>query len=600
MGACSRFPAERRAARSPRWIALLLLLLSLLPASAGASPADEHPFVTRPIWIYDNWSAYDELSDAVPLTEDLAMRELAEIVRLRKLGVEFDYYLMDAFWYAPDGGYRDWRKESWPEGPDRWIEACLANGIKPGLWFGTNSLLQMNAASRWHDSLITNGGAMALYGGGFLPDFMDTLQGWYDRGVRLFKLDFANFDAAVAGDERHLAPAEIRRRNENALYDALAAFRRRNPDVVLVAFNGFGGDLGSTDAPLPFREPVDLAWLKVFDSLYSGDPRPSDLPQMNFWRSVDLYSDHMVDRFHASGVPLPRLDSIAVMIGNTGTNYRRKLHAWQGSMLLMMARGGWVNTVHGELERLDSDQARWLARAQALYQELKQNGRTRSFGGVPGEGAPYGYVTGNADGAVYTVVNPAESISLVPLGRGATEGRILFRDAGYEPVLEGGAIRLGPEQLALVGTGRYADPAYDLGVQTDVVIPRRIAPLGINFSFDETTGALAAMVMPPVSGDLRVILQQRDLEGMALRTSGGAPPDGVRMGHILTIKAAQGGKPLPVEVRYDRMIWSGLSWAAGEIRHGAMEPGEPIEIRLSSTETDPSARLAGQIFVIEY
>ncbi len=70
---------------------------------------------------------------------------------------------------------------------------------------------------------------------------------------------------------------------------------------------------------------------------------------MNFWRSVDLYSDHMVDRFNASGIPLPRLDSIAVMIGNTGTNYRRKLHAWKGSLLLMMARGGWVNTVHGEL-----------------------------------------------------------------------------------------------------------------------------------------------------------------------------------------------------------------------------------------------------------
>jgi hypothetical protein len=133
-----------------------------------------------------------------------------------------------------------------------------------------------------------------------------------------------------------------------------------------------------------------------------------------------------------------------------------------------------------------------------------------------------------------------------------------------------------------------------------VVIPRRIAPLGVNFSFDEATGALTTAVLPPVSGDLRVILQQRDLDGLALRTSGGAPPDGTRMGHILVIKATQGGKRLPVEVRYDRAIWSGLSWAAGEIRHGAMEPDQPIEIRLSSAETDPSLRLEGRIFTVEY
>ena len=309
------------AARSARWIALLALLL----VASWHAHAAEHPFLKKPIWIYDNWSAYDELSDTVPLTEDLAMRELAEIVRLRKLGVEFDYYLMDAFWYAPDGGYRSWRPESWPQGPDRWIEACLANGIQPGLWFGTNSLVQLSAAPRWRDSLITNGGAMALYTGAFLPDFMDMLQSWYDRGIRLFKLDFANFNAAAAGDENRLSPAEIRARNMVALRKALEKFRRRNPDAVLVAFNGFGGDLGSTDAPLPFREPVDPAWLKIFDSLYSGDPRPSDVPQMNFWRSVDLYSDHMVGRFNASGIPLPRLDSIAVMLGNTGTNYRRKI-----------------------------------------------------------------------------------------------------------------------------------------------------------------------------------------------------------------------------------------------------------------------------------
>jgi len=37
--------------------------------------------------IYGNWSAYDELSDGVPLTEELAMRQIQELLRLRLSGV---------------------------------------------------------------------------------------------------------------------------------------------------------------------------------------------------------------------------------------------------------------------------------------------------------------------------------------------------------------------------------------------------------------------------------------------------------------------------------------------------------------------------------
>jgi|GEM_PF-3688720 len=64
------------------------------------------PLLRDPIWVYNDWSAYDELSDRIPLTEDLAMRELDQVLRLQKFGVRFDYYMMDAFWFAPDGAYR--------------------------------------------------------------------------------------------------------------------------------------------------------------------------------------------------------------------------------------------------------------------------------------------------------------------------------------------------------------------------------------------------------------------------------------------------------------------------------------------------------------
>ena len=111
------------------------------------------PIARDPIFVYNNWSAYDELSDNIPLTEHLAMKELDEILRLRRFGIRFDYYTIDAFWFDPDGGYRTWRKPNWPNGPDAWIRKCRENGILPGLWFSTNTLVKINAAPEWRDSL---------------------------------------------------------------------------------------------------------------------------------------------------------------------------------------------------------------------------------------------------------------------------------------------------------------------------------------------------------------------------------------------------------------------------------------------------------------
>ncbi len=399
-----------------------------------------------PVWVYNDWSSYDELSDNIPLTEEVAMKELNEIVRLRKFGVHFDYYMMDAFWFDLDGGYRTWRKPNWPNGPDRWIAACQQNGLKPGLWFSTNTLVKINATPQWKDSLNSKGGSMSFVDGGFLPDFINVLQYWYNHGIRAFKFDFVDLDAVTPANERAFSRDEIRQRNATAFREALKKFRTKNPDVLLVAFNGFGGDMESTAGPFPFRNPIDLRWLEVFDSMYSGDPRPSDVPETNFWRSMDIYSDHMVRRYGQSGLPLERIDSTGMMIGNTGTIYYRKTNAWQGMLWGMMARGGWVNTIHGNLEFLDADKACWFARAQHLFAALQAEGRTKAFGGIPGNVEAYGFGSFDTTGSVYTVVNPSQAVQEISLPRlsrvqgplGA--GGIIFRDAGFAPILRGGRI----------------------------------------------------------------------------------------------------------------------------------------------------------------
>ncbi len=562
------------------------------------------PLARDPIFVYNNWSAYDELSDNIPLTEHLALKELDEVLRLRRFGVRFDYYMMDAFWFDPDGGYRTWRKPNWPDGPDAWIKKCRDNGILPGLWFGTNALVKINPAPAWQDSLTEKKGSMSFSEGGFLPDFMGSLQYWYDHGIRMFKFDFADFDAATPAIAKTESREQIHARNVDAIREALKQFRRRNPDIVLVAFNGFGGDVESTAGLFPFHNAIDLRWLGVFDSLYSGDPRASDVPEMNFWRSMDIYSDHMVRRYEQSFMPLERIDSTGFMLGNTGTIYYRKTHAWKGALILMMARGGWVNTVHGNLEFLTDEDARWFAKVQALYLRLESMGRTKTFGGVPGEIQPYGFGSLDADGAVYALVNPAQSVEEIQMPQLShvqktnAPGRLLFRDAGFQPEVTGDKIKLGPGQMAVVGYGEYAKAQYDLGVQQDVQIPRSIRPIDATFS-EHGKNTIEATVVAPEHGDLRIMMQHRSTDGNIMRSWKGGPPNGTNMSKVFVLEARQNGRPLPLEINYDKVIWSGLSWAVGEIRQGDFRGGQPVTVQCSSAESD-EVRLEGKVFNVSY
>ena len=590
--------------RKMRRGAALPLAMVLAAVVTFAQTEPPPPALQAPISVYNDWSSYDELSDNIPLTETLAMRELDELLRLKRAGVRFDYYMMDAFWFAPDGGYRTWRTPNWPNGPDAWIRKCQANGVLPGLWFSTNTLVKIQAAPAWKDSLNKDGSAMSFSEGGFLPDFMNALQFWYDHGIRMFKFDFVDLGAATPATATKLSKAEIKERNATAFREALRAFRQKNPEAVLIAFNGFGGDLDNTVTHLPFHDPTDLRWLDVFQMQYTGDPRPSDVPEANFWRSMDIYSDHMVRRFEQLGFPLERIDSTGFMVGKTGTIYYRGMNAWKGAYLLMMARGGWVNTVHGNLELIQGKDAEWMARAQSLFFELQGLGRIHTFGGIPGDIQPYGFGGVTTRGSVYVVVNPAQSVATIKMPRLVFNqpllgvGKIQFRDAGFVSKLVGDQVTLGPGQMAMIGYGAYAAPQYGFGVQDDVLIPRTITPITAEFH-STGKGSIETTIGSPSHGTLRVIIREKTPDGYIRRTWAGGPPSGENMGKVFALSAEQDGHAIPVTITYDKIVWSGMSWAVGEIDTSKLVSAKPLTIRFHSSEKDP-VELEGQLYVVEY
>ena len=581
-------------------------MLGLATHSLGAMAGSSRVMAAgprEPVFVYNNWSAYDELSDKVVQTEALAMRELEELLRLRRNGVRFDYYVMDAFWFDKNGGYRTWQREHWPNGPDKWLSTCLANKIRPGMWFSTNLIAThdgrfLEPVAEWKDSVGTDPNILCLFEGGYLAHLAGTLQLWYDRGVRLFKFDFAYFEAVTPAAKDKFTPEEIKEKNKVAFMQMLQAFRARNADVLITGYNGFGGDMENTFTP--FDKKIDPRWLNTFDTLYCGDPRFSDVPMMNIWRSQDNYSDHQVNAYKAYGMPIRRIDNCAFMIGTTGTCYYRGMHDWKGMLLLELARGGWMNVFHGNLELVSDEDAKWWARVQGLYHPLQRLDGITVFGAIPGTGRPYGFKGTGPKGAVYTMVNPSQDTSSIDFSGGpGTTVRLLYADGGYTPQIQASSIMVGPEQLVVVGTGEYADAQYDLGRDETIRIPSPHGKIQLAFTQNGKNSIVSETIdMRAFPGwDLRILLQQFGADGNPVRSWGGSPPDGKKMNELIQIRVLQAGAALPLYIEYDKMIWSGLSWGAAELRHGTFDPAVPVVIECHSMEKD-TLRLEARVYAV--
>ena len=556
----------------------------------------------KPVFVYNNWSAYDELSDNVPQTEQLAMRELAEMVRLKKLGVELDYYVMDAFWFDLWGGYRTWHKTHWPNGPGKWLTDCKANNIKPGMWFSTNLIAThsgrfLEVIPEWKDSLGTDPNIMCLFDGGYLPHLAETLQIWYNKGVRLFKFDFAYFEAVTPAMKDMYTKEEVLEKNKVAFMAMLQSFRKKNPDIIITGYNGFGGNMENTYKP--FDEKIDPRWLDTFDTLYCGDPRFSDVPMMNIWRSQDNYSDHQVSAYHAYGMPIRRIDNCAFMIGKTGTCYYRGIHCWKGMLILELARGGWMNVYHGNLELLDEANGKWFAKVQALYHPLQKLDTTVTFGAIPGAGKPYGFKSKGPKGVLCTVVNPSQSIATIELPvRRPGKSKILYADGGYKPTIHGNKLTLSSEQLVVVGFDGYADAQYHLGIDDTINTPIAIDKIDAKIP---STGknVIEGQVNVPSGKNIRIIMQQYSADGFPYRSWPGAPPDGEKVSGFIHINASQNGQDIPLHIEYDKVIWSGLSWAAGELKQDSFDANQPITIKCSTDEKD-EMKLIAAVYAVSY
>jgi hypothetical protein len=537
--------------------------------------------MSEPFSVYSTWGYHDELGDRVELDEQMALAALDTLERWRRdHGVGFDYFQLDCMWFDPAAGYRKFRHPNWPDGFGRVRERIESLGMKPGLWYSVGG--GPLHVPDWQDSLAADNWHYSLADGSFAGRLGDAMLAAAEQwGVRYFKLDFAAFTSAAADVDRpedqtyHLS---IRR-----LKDVLRRLRDAHPDVNVIAHCGFAR--AAVDPPLgtPYEPSVDASWLEVLDRMFSGDPRPSDVPQTVLARSIDLYQDRQVWKLSRDGFPLDRVEDHGVMVGRTNTCFYRGRTGFRRSHLAQLARGGRRDMLYGDPTLLTGEDVEGIRPARALFFDAYRRSLATTFvgPGEPGAAPWHGFLTGGGDRGLLYAVSPGglEEPTEVTVP-GLFKARVLFHDGPECPVAQVRPdllrLRLWPEQAALIGLGAYAEADYMLGPDAEPPGPRAMEPLAVRLDMtadDQMTGEVTEAM--PVGSHLWVTA--RALGGPAAANCPALPvrfaqqntKDSTDMTpaarDLLRIEVTtSAGRLSPLRRVPDVPVWSGISWVAAE------------------------------------
>jgi hypothetical protein len=570
-----KFPTKTQSYKAMNIKFLTIISISIVFAACG------EPKQKTPDNIYITWAAHDQLSDTVKLTEELADKELNAFLSLRSEGVKLDYFLLDMFWFSKHTLYTSFN-EDWKNGHQAFFKKAKDNHVKLGLWLSAN-VLGWNENMRWlyyHDtlgsSICKDKYWLTLYQGNWSNYFNSILEYWYGQGVTLFKIDFANFNAVKEGDEGKYTKEQIVEMNKQAFYHILESFKKKHPDCKFIAYNGF------FDPDHSNKKETDW-WLNVFDGLFCGDPQPGLVPCFNFNQSIALFSDQKFRTFAGNEIPVSRIDNSQFMLSNTGTGFYRGKKDWKTMLVSTLAKRSMVQTYYGNIDLLNTDDARWMAKAQNLFYEMDT---LLLAGEYPYQAKPYSYHLKNKKGGLLFIVNPSQEFRNIKLPE-EYDGKpsfVLFSQKGYQNLISNNSVSLAPEQSVLIGFQNYADKQFSLGEVDEGSFPDRQIPIEIR-NRKVLPKSLSFTVSKPEKGNIRLVFQFYDSTNNPVKINGGSPPYGKYMDNILKISAVTGKQSFPVKVNYNLQIWAGLAWAVVEIEEKNLPAStENIEVKLEISD----------------
>lgn len=254
-----------------------------------------------------------------------------------------------------------------------------------------------------------------------------------------------------------------------------------------------------------------------------------------------------------------------------------------------------------------TDDVRGLRRARAVYFNAFAAGLATSYVGAGESGlAPWhGYLTGGGDAGLLYIVNPHWEHRRIHLDLPCLlNASVLFHDGPEPPPLrvqrDHLALELGPEQMAVIGLGRFADDRLHFGPGADLSTPAEIRLLDAAFRATPE-GLETDVALPPMAGaELLVVGEAQDVGPefvgpahpfrFGQQTSQSAAPHESAAHAQLRLRGAADGRDVPPSSRVpDGPVWAGISWVASQFTltgacHVCVTPAfdPPRRIRVSA------------------
>lgn len=516
--------------------------------------------------IYCDWGAHDESDDsaAPPLNEQMALRLLTDLCRAKEqTGLSFDYYLMDDYWYTPGEPYTTFDQRHWPNGPDAFIKAVEAAGMRFGLWFDVNlKKLKPDCGT------VMRGGTPDVLCMGCRENMDKLFYGVEhqirENHVRLLKFDFAYFDCGDASHSFHSSRHTASKEPAVRYFIAhLARLREQYPDLRVLAYNGFTTDLSFISSVDPNRRGLAVSpfWAQAVDYIYCGDPRPAEMPAP-LQKSLLHYTDCMMEQFRDALLPVEAIDDHGTMVGNTGTIYYLGRKALRDSYILNIARGTRKRHLYGETALLTDADWAFMAAVEPMFDFVcSPDCRTAPVLQRPSECGLYGY--SNTDGVrgTITLVNTgAQSLPAAVSLPCWQEGerltwRRLYHAGEWKP-------------CALPDAGLLAAEVEAFGVDV-YEWERQCHPTDAGYVYADA-GCLVRLPLP--AGCQRIGLRFLSDDLSPLRANNGLRADAE--------VSIQGGT---LTLCDDVLVWSGISFAVYHIEAAASD----VSLVFTNTGSEP-------------
>ncbi|MGN1077366.1 MAG: hypothetical protein ACI4ST_02520, partial [Candidatus Gallimonas sp.] len=530
----------------------------------------------KPLRVYCDWGLHDDLTESdrpVELTEKMTLENVDFLTDvMKKTGVKWDYYLMDAFWFEEDDKYLGFKARTFPHGIGPVLEKLKEAGIAFGLWFDLNCKHGKLRGMEKYSAMLAEKDILC-FSCDEVAELMTEAIAYHIRehGVSMIKLDFAYFECenpAHGHSVEHTESKEKAVKNFIRMTERLKSIR---PDLKILCYNGWTTSLERIGSVKKRSgHAISPYWCEYADYLYCGDPRPSEIAASSLVDSIVYYTDSLFRDFTDSYLPPCCIDDHGTMLGTTETIYRQGKKLFRQGILLNVLRGGNKLNPYGDLSELDGEDWAYYRFVDGLFEEIAERGMTSSYlAGDVRKGETYGYsVSGEGEGYLY-LCNPSgqrrAASAALPCGKNVT--------VRLKTVIVNGKIAQGGEETLATDCWQTTLEAngYAL-VRWEIAREERSArPLVL------TGGDTVAL---DTAGKSALSLAFTEIgSGDPVRTCLGYP-EGLR------VYETASGKPLATEISYK--IWSGISWLyfrLNDAQSVTLEySGKPIALKLDTED----------------